>query len=414
MSEAKINIDVLLNPLLEKDNYKLEYGEKEIEKLKTIANEKEELFLNKNNFYYKEKILYNSLPNEYFQKLDSFSTNYISYKNYFRFEEDFDFINFKNLIEIRKRYLHYIEKKDKDEEKDSKSPEKEEKIDEKEKKEKDIKNEGIYILITSLNQMLENYKNENKEDLLIYYSIMEKIFNNIFNELELFQGRKESLKNLSKFEITLSECIDSFEKNILSKSQDKKIINILFQLQKLSLAINSCSIFLKILRLMKKRNIIFDNYNSIYNKYFKFNFIDILNANDIMSSESDEIQLDEETSFINFFTEGKYLYFCYGKNKIHLIKYNIEKKEKILEKTLKKYSDDICILNDKNRNKIILLSYIGVNFELLIINKKDLLEEKIIKIDLPEKNLKLTQIMNSLNYFYIIDKKNIFFKFIKE
>ena len=182
MSEAKINIDVLLNPLLEKDNYKLEYGEKEIEKLKTIANEKEELFLNKNNFYYKEKILYNSLPNEYFQKLDSFSTNYISYKNYFRFEEDFDFINFKNLIEIRKRYLHYIEKKDKDEEKDSKSPEKEEKIDEKEKKEKDIKNEGIYILITSLNQMLENYKNENKEDLLIYYSIMEKIFNNIFNE----------------------------------------------------------------------------------------------------------------------------------------------------------------------------------------------------------------------------------------
>jgi len=150
--------------------------------------------------------------------------------------------------------------------------------------------------------MLENYKNENKEDLLIYYSIMEKIFNNIFNELELFQGRKESLKNLSKFEITLSECIDSFEKNILSKSQDKKIINILFQLQKLSLAINSCSIFLKILRLMKKRNIIFDNYNSIYNKYFKFNFIDILNANDIMSSESDEIQLDEETLFINFFT----------------------------------------------------------------------------------------------------------------
>ena len=408
MSEAKINIDVLLNPLLEKDNYKLEYGEKEIEKLKTIANEKEELFLNKNNFYYKEKILYNSLPNEYFQKLDSFSTNYISYKNYFRFEEDFDFINFKNLIEIRKRYLHYIEKKDKDEEKDSKSPEKEEKIDEKEKKEKDIKNEGIYILITSLNQMLENYKNENKEDLLIYYSIMEKIFTNIFNELELFQGRKESLKNLSKFEITLSECIDSFEKNILSKSQDKKIINILFQLQKLSLAINSCSIFLKILRLMKKSNIIFDNYNSIYNKYFKFNFIDILNANDIMSSESDEIQLDEETSFINFFTEGKYLYFCYGKNKIRLIKYNIEKKEKILEKTLKKYSDDICILNDKNRNKIILLSYIGVNFELLIINKKDLLEEKIIKIDLPEKNLKLTQIMNSLNYFYIIDKKKIY------
>ena len=105
---------------------------------------------------------------------------------------------------------------------------------------------------------------------------------------------------------------------------------------------------------MKRQNILFDNYNSIYKKYFKFNFCDIFKQSEGKPTKLFSINLEEETSNIQFFTEEKYLYLFYEKDEINLAKYDIEKKEIIFEKKLKS-ADEFCVLNDKQNNKIICL-----------------------------------------------------------
>ena len=320
---------------------------------------------------------------------------------------------------MRKKYLESIfEEKEKEEEKEIKEEMKvEDNLEENEKE----KSEGISLLMKDLKEVLENFKEvekegENEDYTLIYFSVVEKIFSNIFYELEFFYKKKD-LKIISEYEIKLAEIVDSFQSIFLSKKEnkpnlEKKLINILYLLQKLALSINSCGCFLKILSFMKKQNILFDNYNSIYKKYFKFNLSELFKQNEEKPAKLFSIHLEEETSNFQFFTEEKYLYLFYEKNEINLAKYDIEKKEVIFEKKLK-YADDFCVLNDKKNNKIKLLLYNDSKFELIVLNKNYFSIIKEYKIDLPElekekKEFKLNQIINSQNYFYIITNDSIY------
>ena len=163
---------------------------------------------------------------------------------------------------------------------------------------------------------------------------------------------------------------------------------------------------------MKKQNILFDNYNNIYKKYFKFNLSELFKQNEEKPVKLFSIHLEEETSSFQFFTEEKYLYLFYEKNELNLDKNDIEKKEVIFEKKLK-YADDFCVLNDKKNNKIKLLLYNDSKFELIVLNKNYFSIIKEYKIDLPElekekKEFKLNQIINSKNYFYIITNDSIY------
>ena len=430
MKNGKIELDILWNPLRENSKYQKSYNDKEIQELIMKSKELEEFNTKKKNFFYKEKILYNTLPNEHFQKINLDSTNLFSFENYFKQEEDFDCQNFENLMNMRKKYIENIFSKEKENEGEMEEQKEDEEIikesteiNEENKKEKEKENiEDFYSLLNDLKDMLENFKiiktnGKNEDDLLLYFSIIEKIFGNIFFELETF-FKKRDFNTLSKYEQKLSESVDSFENIFLPPENNNELINdkrtiyILYQLQKLSLTINSCGVFLKILNLMKKNNILFDNYNDLYKKYFKFNLSEAFKQNEEISLKVLDITLDEEASNVEFFIEEKYLYLCYNnKKKSYLIKYDIENKKKILEKNTLD-ADDISILNDKKNNKIKLLIYIGSIFKLLIINKNDLEIEKEYKIKQPKlgnnEEFKLTQIMNSLNYFYILVKDRIY------
>ena len=419
MKNDRIEMDILLNPLLEKTKYQMALNKKEIEELNILSKEKEEFNKKRKNFFYKEKILYNTLPNEHFQKLDLEATNLNYYENYFKQEEDFDCKNFENIMNMRKNYLNdfFNEKKEEEEkekEKEKKEGEKEEKKNLEEKVDDKKGNKDVSTLFNDLKEMLENFKfiEKNDENIDIYFSVIETIFNNIFFEFDIFNKNKD-FNIISKYEIKLSEIVDTFQDFLLQEKNsnsniERKIINILYQLQQLSLLINSCGVFLKILRLMKKENILFDNYNSIYEKYFKFNLYEELFKK---GKEKSEILFSIPLSFnFEFFTEDKYLYLCYNNESFQLDKYDIEKKKKIFGKELK-IADDMGILNDKQNNKIKLLLYNTFNFELLIINKNNFSIEKTYKIKIPTlkgEEFKLTQIINSLNYFYIIVKDKVY------
>ena len=435
MEKGKLEMDILWNPLRENSKYQKSYNEKEIQELNIKSKELEEYNTKKKNFFYKEKILYNTLPNEHFHKIDLDPTNLFSFENYFKQEEDFDCKNFENLMNIRKKYIESIflkEKENQGEFEEINEKEKEEKLQEKkDKEEKEDENqnkieqenaEDIYSLLNDLKEMMENFKiikanGKNEDDLLLYFSIVDKIFSNIFFELETF-FKKRDFKTLSKYEQKLSKIVDSFSKIFLSPENntelniDKRTINILYQLQKLSLTINSCGVFLKILHLMKKNKIIFNNYNDIYKKYFEISLNDAFKKSVERKELIADIEFDEEpTSNYEFFTEEKNLYLCYNKKQTYLIKYDIENKKKILEKKIVD-AEQISIINDKQNNKIKLLIYIGSIFKLFIINKNDFQIEKEYKITLPilddEEKFDLKQIINSLNYFYIIVNDKIF------
>ena len=435
MENEKIEMDILWNPLRENSKYQKSYNDKEIQDLSIKSKELEEYNTKKKNFFYKEKILYNTLHNEHFQKIDLDATNLFSFENYFKQEEDFDCKNFENLMDMRKKYIESIflkeqendgefEEVDEKEEKDilKEKKDKKEEGDENQKNLEQKNDEDFSFLLNDLKEMIENFKiikanGKNEDDLLLYFSIIEKIFSNIFFELETF-FKKKDFNTLSKYEQKLSESVDSFSNIFLSKENntelniDKRTVYILYQLQKLSLTINSCGVFLKILHLMKKNKILFDNYNDIYKKYFKININDAFNKIIEKKEEITNIEFEEEQpNNYEFFTEEKYLYLCYNKKKTFLIKYDIENKKKILEKKILD-SEYIRIINDKQNNKIKLLIYIGSIFKLLIINKNDFEIEKEYKVKQPELNekedFKLIQILNSLNHFYIVVKGKIF------
>ena len=423
MKNGPIDMDILLNPLIEKTKYQKTYSKQELEELSMKLKDEKEFNTKKKNFFYKEKILYNVLPNEHFQKLDLESTNLSSFEKYFKQEEDFNFKNFQNIMNIRKKYLETFfnseeKEKDKDKEEEKEKME-EEKKDLKENLEEKEQNEGVYTLINDLKEILENFgvfeKNgENEDELILYFSIADKIFNNIFFELDNFYKNRD-FDILSKYEIQLSEIVDSFENIFLSKKEtestiDKKIIYILYQLQKLSLGINSLGLFLKILRIMKKNNILFDNYNDIYKKYFKMVLSETFKQNEEKNEVFLEMKLKEDLYRVDFFIDEKYLYLLSNKKDFYLSKYNIENKEKILEKEIGG-ADDICFLNDKRNNKIKILLYQTTDFELFTLNKDDLSIEKEFSIRIPrlkDEEFKFTQIINSQNYFYLIANDKIF------
>ena len=52
MKDGKIDLDVLLNPLIEKNKYQKSFSEKEIEELNILSKEHEEFNTKKKNFFY--------------------------------------------------------------------------------------------------------------------------------------------------------------------------------------------------------------------------------------------------------------------------------------------------------------------------------------------------------------------------
>ena len=82
-----------------------------------------------------------------------------------------------------------------------------------------------------------NYQQEQGDEIL-YYSILERIFSNIFFEIETFSDQINLVKH-ALYEDKLCECIDLFEKNFLSKNENinNKTLHYLYQLQKFSLAL---------------------------------------------------------------------------------------------------------------------------------------------------------------------------------
>ena len=108
MKNGKIKLDILWNPLRENSKYQKSYNDKEIQELIMKSKELEEFNTKKKNFFYKEKILYNTLPNEHFQKINLDSTNLFPFENYFTHEEDFDCKNFENLMNMRKKYIETV------------------------------------------------------------------------------------------------------------------------------------------------------------------------------------------------------------------------------------------------------------------------------------------------------------------
>ena len=275
-----------------------------------------------------------------------------------------------------------VEKEEKEEKEEKKEKEKIEDKKENIFNEEEIKNKDmLYSLINDLANMMNYQKDQG--DQFLYYSILERIFSNIFFEIETFL-KEIDLKIHSLYEIKLCECIDLFEKNFISKDEDlnSKTIHFLEQFQKLSLSLKSCGAFFKILQIMKSKNISFDNYKSINNKYFQTK--DIINS--IKEGKNKnmencfEISLDYEITNYEFCTDDEYLYICYNsynKNFFKLGKYYLETGKKVLEKEIENYVSFSILNDDINNNKINILIYKKENeFELLIINKNDFLIEK--------------------------------------
>ena len=468
--EKKIEINTLFNPLSQGEKYQTSSNNEnyEAEKLSLFKNRKERKEKEK-EYNFKEKIIYNSLPTDYINQTKSDSTNTYYFEKFFEEKQDFDYLNYTNLINMRTNYLNSLfkksnrsksfdkieeilgkeikeekeekeekEKKEEKEEKDEKDSnlaikkkslsgvlsnafkktfekyaekceeevKKEEKFDENEFKTKD----GLYSLITDLSEMM-NYP-QGEGDQLLYYSIIERIFSNIFFEIETFFNNKDLAKH-SLYEIKLCECIDLFEKNFFAKEENinNKTVHFLYQLQKISLYFQSCGAFLKILKLMKSKNIVFDNYSTICDKYFKYNISELIKEKKD-KYELFKITLTKEISNYEFCVDDKYLYICYdkeNKNYLKLEKYDISNGEKLFEKEIGHYYN-CSLLNDIKNNKINILIYkLERNeFELFIINKSNLLIENKIVIPSPIEKAEYIQIITSLSYFYLISVKKIY------
>ena len=469
-----IEINTLLNPLSQGDKYQECSNNEnyEAEKFSLLKNRQEKNEKEK-EYNFKEKIIYNSLPTDYINQSKSDSTNIYYFEKFFEQKQDFDYTNYTNLINMRAKYLSTLFKKsirsksfelndekfkmdiiakeeEKEEKKDIKKEEEKKdikkdikkedikenvvkpelKIDkekeaEKKEREKEIEKEekkidenelkakdALYSLLTDLAEMM-NYQ-QDQGDQFLYYSIVERIFSNIFFEIETFFNNKDLNKH-SLYELKLYECIDLLEKNILSKDENinNKTIHFLYQLQKISLSLQSCGVFLKILKLMKSKNIVLDNYNTIYDKYFKFDIANLIkekkenNNNKIfeIAIKNDDIKKYE------FCIDDKYLYLCYHIEKtkyFKLGKYDIVDGKKLLEKEFDDYID-FSLLNDYKNNKINILLYKSEKeFELLIINKNNLLIEKKFVILSPIKRAEYLQVVTSLSYFYLISVKQMY------
>ena len=311
------------------------------------------------------------------------------------------------------------EKNEKNEENKDKKDENEIK-DENKKKKKETpfiedefkKNDTLYSLISDLVDMM-NYQQEQGDEIL-YYSILERIFSNIFFEIETFSDQINLVKH-ALYEDKLCECIDLFEKNFLSKNENinNKTLHYLYQLQKFSLALKSCASFLKILKLMKSKNIAFDNYNSIYENYFKYDISDSIKirSKENRANKIFEITLGWDITSYECCVDDKYFYLFYdsnNKNFFKLEKYCLATGEKILEKEFENYIS-LSILNDYKNNKIDILKYKKENeFELLIINKNDFSIEKKFTIFSPIERDEFSQLVSSISSFYLISEKQIY------
>ena len=261
-----------------------------------------------------------------------------------------------------------------------------------------------------------NYQ-QDQGDSFLYYSIIERIFSNIFFETETFFDKSDLIKH-ALYETKLCECIDLFDKNFLSKEENinSKVVHFLYQLQKISLCIKSCGAFLKILKLMKSKNIAFNNYSSIYEENLKFDISNLtkkrIKENIIDHSKIFEISLyNEDVSGFEFCLDDMNLFLSYknnDKNYIKIVKYCLLTGNIIIEKEIDN-DLSISLLNDYKNNKLNALVYKEKNeFELLIINKINLSIEKKILINSPIEKEEFTQIVTSLSFFYLISHKRIY------
>ena len=134
-----------------------------------------------------------------------------------------------------------------------------------EKKELD-KNDTLYSVFTDLADMM-NYDHDQGDESL-HYSIIERIFNNIFFEIETF-FEENDLDKHSLDEAKLYECIDLLKKKFMAEKGEvnSKNIHLLYQLQKIYLSIKSCGAFLLTLKLIKEKKLAFDNYYFLLHSY---------------------------------------------------------------------------------------------------------------------------------------------------
>ena len=397
---SQIDIKTLFNPLIKGDLYQKIYNEKELESLENEIKKRNEKKEEEKEFIFKERIICNNLPNEFLSKCNSDISNTYYYQNFFELKEDFNYRNYLNLVNMRAKYLDTVFQQ--------KEPEKKKE----EKKEMD-KNDTLYSLFTDLADMM-NYQHDQGDECL-HYSIIERIFSNIFFEIEAFFDENDLDKH-SLYEAKLYECIDLLEKKFMAEKGEvnSKNIHLLYQLQKISLSIKSCGAFLWTLKLIKEKNIAFDNYYSISEKYFKSKYTNInIKYKELskISSKVFDINLNEDINTFEFVSDNKYIYLCYDCNKsknYKLEKYNISTEEKSNEKVISKYLD-ICMLNDYKKDKINLLAYKEENeFELLILNKNDFSIEESIKIASPIKRSEYVQMVTSLNNCYVITDTQIY------
>ena len=397
---SQIDIKTLFNPLIKGDLYQKIYNEKELESLENEIKKRIEKKEEEKEFIFKERIIYNNLPNECISKYNSDISNIYYYQNFFELKEDFNYRNYLNLVKMRAKYLDTVFQQ--------KEPEKKKE----EKKELD-KNDTLHSLFTDLADMM-NYQHDQGDESL-HYSIIERIFSNIFFEIEAFFDGNDLDKH-SLYETKLYECIDLLEKKFMAEKGEvnSKNIHLLYQLQKISLSIKSCGAFLWTLKLIKEKNIAFDNYYSISEKYFKSKYTNInIKYKELskISSKVFDIYLNEDINTFEFLSDNKYIYLCYDCNKskkYQLEKYNLSTGEKSMEKEISKYLD-ICMLNDYKKDKINLLTYKEENeFELLILNKNDFSIEESIKIASPIKRSEYVQMVTSLNNCYVITDTQIY------
>jgi len=397
---SQIDIKTLFNPLIKGDLYQKIYNEKELESLESEIKKRNEKKEEEKEFIFKERIICNNLPNEYISKCNSDISSIYYYQNFFELKEDFNYRNYLNLAKMRAKYLDEV------------FQQKEPKKKKEEKKEID-KNDTLYSLFTDLADMM-NYQHDQGDEGL-HYSIIERIFSNIFFEIEAFFD-KNDLEKHSIYEDKLYECIDLLEKKFMAEKGEvnSKNIHLLYQLQKISLSIKSCGAFLWTLKLIKEKNIAFDNYYSISEKYFKSNYTNInIKYKELskISSKIFDINLNDDINTFEFLSDNKYIYLCYDCNEsknYKLEKFNITNGVKSMGKEINKYFD-ICMLNNYKKDKINLLAYKDENeFELLTLNKNDFSIEENIKIASPIKRNEYVQMVTSLNNCYVITDTQIY------
>ena len=430
-----IDMETLFNPLSSGNKYQTSLEHLKPEEAQFQIKTEKEKKITEQNFLFKEKIFYNNFPNENIFESGANPTNLYFYQNIYEPHEDFDNENFKKLINMRQKYLlsiyDNIEKNRKKSEIEQKKEEKTENNKEKDdndskensNQEEKIKKDVLYSLFNDLLDML-NYA-QDKNNLNLHFSIIDRIFNNIFFEIQTFFDKGDLIKH-SFYEKKLCECIDAFEKNFLEKTGiSEKNIHFLSELQKITLNLKSCGSFLKILDLMKSYKIAFDNYQEIFDNYFKINISDIKKVKKLEESDSFQIDLNlskNNTFEFEFCTDKNYLYLFNYENQQKIYKFLLKNGKKLVETRLDQDYTSICLLNDQKYNKLNILTYDknkkDFPFRLLVLFKDDLTIEKNIPITIPKNEKEISKnagegeikyyLLSSLNYFYLIKDKKIF------